>query len=293
VTLDHKLVLRSLHDQFGVEVKGIDLRTVTETRGYPQIRAAFEAHSLLLFRDQDLDEAAHRRLAELFGPIEDLRDTAPGEPAVRAMVSNAASEGSLVADDELRLLDLRANFLWHTDSTFLATPSLTNILVGYVIPSSGGATEWVSTRVGWQRLPSRLRQSARDKIVVHRFAQSRKLIDERLARQAAYTKFPDARWRTTWRNPVNGHEALYIATHACGIEGLSENDGMALINELIDAVTPPQAIYRHHWRVGDVLIWDQRATLHRGTPWNFEEERSLASFVTSALERDGIDSVRP
>jgi len=293
MTLARRLDTSGLHDHFAVEVHDIDLRTVTGAHLYPQIRAAFEEHSLLLFRNQDLDENAHRRLAELFGPIEDLRGAARGQPAVRAMVSNAVTDGALVADDELRLLDLQANFLWHTDSTFLATPSLTNILIGQVIPSSGGATEFVSTRAGWQRMSAGLKRRAQDKIVVHRFSQSRKLIDERLARQAAYTRFPDARWRTTWRNPVNACEALYIATHACGIDGMSEAAGMALINELIDAVTPPEAIFSHRWRPGDVLIWDERATLHRGTPWPFDEVRTLASFVSSARASDGIDSVRP
>ena len=287
------LKLTNLHDNFGVEIHDVDLTRLNTTLVFPEIRAAFEEHSLLLFRDQNLDEDTHRRVAELFGPIEDLRDAPDGTPIERPMVSNVSTNGTLVSDDQLRLLDLQANFLWHTDSTFLQAPSISNMLVGYIFPSTGGNTELVSTRVGWQQMSEKLRQHARDKVIIHRFSQSRKLIDESLARQDIYTKFPDARWRTTWRNPVNGQEALYIATHACGVEGMSEDDGMALINELIDAVTQPEAIYSHQWQPGDVLIWDQRATMHRGTPWPFEKERTLASFVSSARESDGIDSVRP
>ena len=283
-----------LHDDFGVEVHDIDLREVTQDSLYPDIRALFEMHSLLLFRGQDLDEAAHRKLAMLFGPLEDLRNTPPGVPVERAIISNESESGTLADTREMRLLDIQANFLWHTDSTFLPTPSISNILVGYVIPSSGGgATEFVSTRIGWDRMPETLKARARDAIVVHRFSQSRKLVNARLAEQAIYTKFPDTPWRSIWRNPVNGREALYMAAHACGIEGMSEEKGTALINALIEAVTQPTAIYAHQWRVGDVLIWDQRATMHRGTPWSFEEERTLASFVSSALESDGIASVRP
>jgi alpha-ketoglutarate-dependent 2,4-dichlorophenoxyacetate dioxygenase len=283
-----------LHDDFGVEVHGINLRDVTRDKLYPEIRTLFETHSLLLFRGQDLDEAAHRKLAELFGPLEDLRDTPEGKPVERAIVSNESDSGTLAKTREMRLLDIQANFLWHTDSTFLPTPSISNILVGYVIPpSGGGTTELVSTRVGWERLPERLKARARDAIVVHRFSQSRKLVNVRLAEQAIYTKFPDTSWRAVWRNPVNGREALYLAAHACGIEGMSEETGMALIDELINAVTQPKAIYAHQWRAGDVLIWDQRATMHRGMPWNYEEERTLASFVSSALESDGIACVRP
>ncbi len=283
-----------LHEDFGVEVHGVDLRAVTQDHLYPEIRALFEAHSVLLFRRQELDEAAHRKLATLFGPLEDLRDTPDDRPVERAMVSNLSESGALVQTPELRLLDIQANFLWHTDSTFLANPSISNVLVGLVLPpSGGGATEFVSTRLGWERMPEGLRARARDAVVVHRFSQSRRLVNARLAEQAVYAKFPDTSWRAVWRNPVNGREALYMAAHACGVHGEPADKGMALINQLIDAVTPGEAIYAHEWRAGDVLIWDQRATMHRGTAWNYEEERSLASFVSSALESDGIASVRP
>ena len=282
-----------LHEDFGVEVRGIDLREVTQDHLYPEIRALFEAHSVLLFRGQELDEAAHRRLARLFGSLEDLRDTPDGQPVERATVSNRSASGALVQTPELRLLDVQANFFWHTDSTFLPSPSISNVLVGLVIPpSGGGATEFVSTRLGWERMPEALKALAREAVVVHRFSQSRRLVNARLAEQAVYAKFPDTSWRAVWRNPVNGREALYMAAHACGIHGMPEEEGMALINDLIDAVTAREAVYAHEWRAGDVLIWDQRATMHRGTAWNYEEERSLASFVSSALESDGIASVR-
>lgn len=287
------LTTSPLHRDFGVEIRGVDLRAVTADHLYPEIRALFEEHSLLLFRGQDLDEAAHRQAAELFGPLEDLRDAADGQPPERPMVSNAAMAGALVGDAELRRLDLQANFLWHADSTFLSTPALCNMLVGYIIPPSGGATELVSTRVGWERMPDDLKAKAREHVFVHRFSQSRRLVDERLAELPVYAKFPDAHWRAVWRNPVNGREALFIAAHAAGVVGMDEDDGMALVNALIDAVTQPDAIYSHAWRPGDVLLWDQRATLHRGTPWNYDEERTLASFVVSARESDGIASARP
>jgi len=282
-----------LHPDFGVEVRHVDLRRVTADDLYPEIRELFERHSLLLFRDQDLDEPAHRALAELFGPLEDLRDAEAGMAPTRPMVSNVATAGGLTDDAELRLLDIKSNFFWHTDSTFLPTPAISNILVGCTIPSSGGNTEFVSTRAGWARLPDGLRERARDKIVLHSFAHSRGLVDARLAAQEIYTKFPATPWRTTWTNPRNGSEALFLGAHAAGIQGLSQQEGTRLIEELTAAVTGPEAIYSHRWRVGDVLIWDQRAIQHRGTAWNFEEERTLASFVSSARESDGIASARP
>ena len=117
--------------------------------------------------------------------------------------------------------------------------------------------------------------------------------EARLAEQEIYTKFPATPWRTTWRNPLNGTEALFLGAHAANVKGMSKVDGTQLIEALMAAVTGPEAIYSHRWRVGDVLIWDQRAIMHRGTAWNFEEERTLASFVSSARESDGIASARP
>ncbi len=283
----------ALHDDFGVEVHETDLRTVTAKNLYPEIRDLFEQHSLLLFRGQDLDESQHRALAALFGPLEDLRDKEEGVPQPRSMVSNVVQEGKLADENDLHLLDLRSNFIWHTDSTFLPTPAISNILVGYKIPTTGGNTEFVSTRIGWERMPSELKERARDQILLHRFAHSRKQVDDELAEQELYTKFPDTPWRTTWRNPVNGTEALFIAAHAYGARDLPANEGAKLIDDLMAAVTGPEAIYSHKWQVGDVLIWDQRATLHRGTAWPYHEERTLGSFVSSALESDGIASARP
>lgn len=285
--------VQPLHRDFGVEVGGVDLTTVSPET-FPELRALFEEHSLLVFRGQDLSEDDHRRVATLFGPLEDLRDAAMGTPVERPMVSNRSAAGTLVADDEMRLLDIKANFMWHTDSTFLPTPAISNVLVGYVVPTSeGGATELVSTRAGWARMPASLKDRVRDAVFVHRFSHSRSLVDPRLGVLPQYTKYPDTPWRAVWRNPVNGRESLMFGAHICGVVSMNEAEAAALVAEVTEALTPPDAIYAHRWRPGDVLIWDERATLHRGTPWNFDEERTLASFVSSAVESDGIASVRP
>ena len=283
----------SLHDDFGVEVHDLDLREVTANRGYPGIRALFETHSLLLFRGQRIDEEKHRALARLFGPLENLTDSDPDAPPPRPMVSNLASDGTLAGESDLQLLNLKSNFYWHTDSTFLATPSISNILIAYRVPTTGGETEFVSTRMGWQRMPETLRARARGQVFLHRYAHSRRLVDNTLAEQEMFAKWPDTPWRSTWCNPVNGAEALYIAAHAYAVRGLCEEEGRQLLADLTEAVTGPDAIYRHAWHAGDVLIWDQRATLHRGRPWPYDEERTLASIVSSAVESDGLASVRP
>lgn len=95
-----------------------------------------------------------------------------------------------------------------------------------------------------------------------------------------------------WQNPTNGHEALYIASHAFKVDGYDEAESQALLDELIAFCTQPEFVYSHQWNVGDVLIWDQRAVMHRGTPWPYEQPRTLSSICSTATESDGIDLIR-
>jgi len=279
-----------LHEEFGVEVHGLDLRHVTLASGYGDIRAAFEAQSLLLFRDQHLSDEEHLAFARLFGPLED-REVRP-EPEI-CPVSNVAVDGTTAPEDDSLTLNLKANQLWHTDSTFLPAPALANVLQARILPSTGGETEFVSTRAGWRRLNPSLQEKARTAVLWHRYAHSRARIDPGLAREALFAKWRDQAWRAVWLNPVTGEEALYIASHAYAVDGMGEAEGAALINDLIAAVTGGDAVYAHSWQPGDVLLWDERAALHRGRPWPYQEPRTLVSICVTARDCDGLASVRP
>ncbi len=279
-----------LHPDFGVEIHGVDLRTVTRAEGYPEIRDAFDAHSLLLFRGQNLTDAEQLAFARLFGPLED-RDALP-EPAM-TFVSNVKDDGSVTAEQDLHTLNLKANQLWHTDSTFLPAPALANVLQARVVTATGGETEYVSTRAGWNRLDPALKERLRNAVLHHRFAHSRARIDPELAKLPKFTKWKDQSWRAVWRNPANGAEALYIASHVFAVEGMEAAEGEALVDRLIAAMTPPEAIYTHRWAPGDLIVWDERATLHRGRPWPYGEPRKLASICVTATSADGLETVRP
>ena len=276
-----------LHADFGVEIRDIDLRDVTTDYLYPEIRAAFEAHSLLLFRNQSWDDDQILAFGRLFGPIENRTEG----PDHVALVSNVLPDGSVMPPDAQRLKDLRANMLWHTDSTFLPVPSLANIITARVVPEEGGTTELVSTRAGLKRLPPDLKEAAKGAFR-HRYAHSRQKIDAELAKADHIAKWPEQVWRGVWPNPTNGEEAVYIASHVCGIVGLSDTEAQSLVDRMITCLTEPECVYSHHWQVGDVLIWDERATLHRGMPWPFEQARTLASICVSARASDGLDSMR-
>ncbi|HUV33095.1 MAG TPA: TauD/TfdA family dioxygenase, partial [Devosiaceae bacterium] len=216
-----------LHRDFAVEVHDTDLRWVTTDDGYPLIRAAFEEHSLLLFRGQNLDDEEQLAFARLFGPLED-RDDRP-EPKIGAL-SNMRNDGTLAPEHDLKTRNLKANQLWHTDSTFLPVPALANVLQARVVTSSGGETEFVSTRAGWRALDPGLNERARNAVLRHRYAHSRGQIDAELAHQPHITKWKDQAWRAVWPNPASGAEALYIASHAYAVEGMGDPEGKALID---------------------------------------------------------------
>ncbi|MYB34040.1 MAG: TauD/TfdA family dioxygenase [Gammaproteobacteria bacterium] len=279
--------MRALHKDFGVEIRGMDLREAAVH--FPQIREAFEDHSLLLFRNQYLNEEAHLAFGRLFGTIE-IREKQPENHEDRvSIVSNRREDGCLEDEGSARFMHQRANQLWHTDSTFLPRPALANILTARVIPSSGGATQFVSTRAAWRDLPEKIREKTRNLIFLHRYAHSRKAVSESAANLDIVTMWPDTKWRAIWRNPVNGTESLYLASHAYGVDGMDEQEGRLLINELIEFSTEPHRVYSHQWLPGDVLVWDERATMHRGTSWPYGEERTLASICITASEFDGLD----
>ena len=285
--------LAPLHPRFGVEVHDIDLRRVKAGEGYPAIRRAFEAHSLLLFRNQQLDDEAHLALGALFGPVEDRSMGRNGPKPRMDNVTNRLEDGRISAPEDFHTLNLKANQLWHTDSTFLPVPALANILAARVLSSQGGETEFASTRAAWQDLPDDLKTRASHAVLRHHVAHSRAKISPALARQEQFTKWPEQAWRAVWRNPANGEDALYIASHAFAVNGLPPEEGQALIDELIAFATRPGTVYVHAWQPGDVLIWDERAMLHRGRPWPYGEERTLASICVSAQDADGLDRVRP
>lgn len=285
-----ELTTRPLSQHFGVEVLDLDLTAMTGERLYPQVRALFEAHSALLFRRQSVTPEDHIRIAALFGPLEDRKadEKKPGDAFEVSQVSNVLADGSVSGEMDLHTLNLKANQLWHTDSTFLPVPALANLLIGRVVTSSGGETELASTRAAWRDIPEALKARVRDRVVWHRYSHSRARISPELAKLPKFNKWPDRPWPAVWRNPVNGSEALYIASHAFKVGGMSEVEGAALIDELVAFCTRPEYVYSHRWQPGDVLIWDERSTLHRGMPWPYDQPRTLSSICVSVTDADGL-----
>jgi alpha-ketoglutarate-dependent 2,4-dichlorophenoxyacetate dioxygenase len=186
----------------------------------------------------------------------------------------------------------KANQLWHTDSSFKRVPALASVLSARVIPARGGETEFVSTRLAFEQLDAGLRNKLENCFAWHDYAHSRSQISADLASPEERAALPPQCWRMVWKNPVNGRGAVYLASHAYAVEGMEASAGKKLIEELTEAATGPGTSYQHQWRKGDVVMWDNRATMHRGRPWPAHEARLMVRTTISATEADGVDTMR-
>ena len=286
--------LIAIGPDFGVEVRGITLVDVaTSASAYETLRAAFEEHSVLLFRDQQVTDDVQAAFSRAFGPLERVKSGSEGAGTFYSRLHNIASDGTVVPETHRQALTARANQLWHTDSSFKKTPALASVLSARIVPRQDGETELTSTRQAWTRMSPSMRSKLRDAVVTHAYAYSRDQIDPELMTTAERSALPPVRWRITWRNPVNGRPALYLASHAYAVDGLAAAAARTLLNTLIADATRPEFIYRHCWRPGDVLMWDNRATMHRGRTWPPDQARSMVRTTISAVEADGLSDLRP
>lgn len=285
---------RQLGPGFFAEVRGVGLADVAERDdAYAFVRAAFEEHSVLLFRGQPITDELQVAYSKRFGPLEIAKVASLGEGTPFSILTNIdRATGKLVPPDHKEALRARANQLWHTDSSFKETPALASVLSARMIPPAGGETEFASMRRAWERLPEATRARLAGAISHHDYAHSRGRIAPHLASEREKNALPPVRWPVRWRNPVNGRDALYVASHTCAIEGMQKEEALALLDELIALATAPGHTYLHAWAPGDVIMWDNRATLHRGRPWPDDKPRHVVRTTISATDADGLADMR-
>ena len=279
---------------FAVELRGVTIAdVVSDPAAYSAVRAAFEEHSLLIFRDQVVEDESQLAFSRCFGPPEVTKVGSQGTGTHFVILSTIGEDGKVVPPDHRLALRNRANQLWHTDSSFKKVPALTSALSARIIPARGGETEFVSTRLAFERLEPELRQKLENSFAWHDYAHSRGQIAADLASPEERAALPPQCWRMVWKNPSNGRSALYLASHAYAIEGMDLSAGKKLLDELMIAATAPRTSYVHNWRSGDVVMWDNRATMHRGRPWSAHEARLMVRTTISATAADGLDGMRP
>lgn len=279
---------------FAAELRGVALAdAVADDDVYAAVRAVFEEHSVLVFRDQDITDEGQLAFSRRFGPPEITKVGSASAGTYFAVLTTIGEDGKVVPADHRLSLRNRANQLWHTDSSFKRVPALTSVLSARVIPVRGGETEYVSTRLAFERLQPALRTKLENSFAWHDYAHSRSQIAPGLATPEERAALPPQCWRMAWKNPANGRSALYLASHAYAVEGTEPAAGKKLIDDLMQAATAPGTSYVHGWRGGDVVMWDNRATMHRGRPWPAHEARTIVRTTISATEADGLETMRP
>jgi alpha-ketoglutarate-dependent 2,4-dichlorophenoxyacetate dioxygenase len=279
---------------FAAELRGVTLAEIaTNDAAYAAARAAFEEHSVLVFRGQDVSNDSQLEFSRRFGPPEITKVGSLGTGSHFVILTTIGPDGKVVPADHRYAMRNKANQLWHTDSSFKSVPALTSILSARTIPDNGGETEFVSTRLAYDRLDPASHQRLDNSFAWHHYGYSRGKIAAGLATGDELAALPPQCWRMVWKNPVNGRKALYLASHAYAVEGLEPAEGEKLIDELTQAATAPDTSYVHAWKAGDVVMWDNRATMHRGRPWPAHEARHMVRTTISATAADGLESMRP
>ena len=279
---------------FAAELRGVTLAEIAaDDAAYTAARTAFEEHSVLVFHGQDVTDDVQLAFSRRFGPPEVTKVGSLGTGTHFVILSTIGEDGKVVPADHRLALRNKANQLWHTDSSFKRVPALTSVLSARILPTRGGETEYVSTRLAFDRLDPALRKKLENSFAWHDYAYSRGQIAPDLANPEERAALPPQCWRLAWKNPANGRSAIYLASHAYAIEGMEQAAGKKLIDELMDAATAPGTSYLHNWRSGDVVMWDNRATMHRGRPWPVHEARLMVRTTISATEADGLETMRP
>jgi len=263
-------VITAVHPCLGAEVAGVDLAHPLADDAFARIAAAFDEHSVLVFRGQHLTDEQQMAFSVRFGPLETTVRTMGNEDRLGAHIvdlSNTDQHGRPMPWTDRRMLYHSGNQLWHSDSSFKPVPAHSSALSARVIPPEGGETEFASMRVAYEALPDDLRRQVDGKVVVHSFGFSRSLIDPGIGTEVG-REYPPVRHALVRANPANGRKAVYVGSHAWFVEGMSIDDSRILIARLLETTTRPDRVYRHTWRVGDLVMWDNRCILHRGRPWD-------------------------
>lgn len=283
---------------FVAEVGDVDLSQPLAEEDFQAICEAFWRYAVLVFPGQHLTQTQHMAFAQRFGPLEagsaSQRKDAPRRlPEGLVDISNLEPGLEKWAPDSRRRLFGMANRIWHTDASFLRRPGLASLLYARRIPPVGGHTEFADQRAGYEALPEATKQRLAGRVAEHSIFHSRARIgftDFNAEDRARMPPVPQVVVRTL---PESGRRSLYVASHAGRILGMDEAEGRALIDELIAHTTQRQFVYTHRWREHDLVMWDNRCTLHRGLPyddlrWERDLQRATVLDTLNTCEREGV-----
>src|SRR5580698_9337118 len=274
--------IRPLHPVFAGEVSDIDCRKPLSPEEIDAVEAGMNEYAVLIFRDQDLTDEEQIAFTRHFGELENYNT--PGHVRKRedqrlgpgiADFSNLDKHGKIMSDEDRVWFFKLGDRLWHSDSSFRPVPAKYSLLSGRVLPSWGANTEFADMRAAYDALDARTKAEVEDLVCEHSLAFSREAIgftdltpEERIA-------FRPIRQRLVRTHPVTGRKSLFLSAHAGTIEGWTIPEARMFLRDLTEFATKDRFVYSHEWRVNDLVIWDNRTTMHRARRFDRNEVRDV------------------
>jgi len=275
------ITIRKLHPQFCAEIGGVDTGAPMDDATFAEIRAALDEYSVLVFHDQSLDDERQVAFSRRFGPLETAGKANPATGTHFARQSNLdINTDAVIPPEDRRMIYQKGNYLWHSDSSFKAVPSLCSLLSARIVPPEGGNTEFATMRGAYDALPDEIKDKLQGLVAEHSLVYSRGTVSDTALTPEMKAELPGA-WQTMVRvNPTDGRKSIYAGAHASHVIGWPRQEGRDFINWLTEFATQPQFCYSHAWRQGDLVIWDNRSVLHRATAYDTVRHKRLMQRTT-------------
>ena len=279
-----------LTTHIAAEVEGIDLREPLSAAQIAEIHDAMDRYAVLVFHNQPVTNEQHLAFTTQLGPVEDtrrntLRAAADFRlPPTFADVSNLDREGKPFGADDRRRLFAIGNRLWHSDSSFKAIPAKYSLLRAVRIPSKGGNTEFAHMGAAYEALDEDTKALIEDLVCEHSQLFSRELIGFTEFTPEERERFKPVRQRLVRTLPRTGRKSIYLSSHAGIIVGWPLPEARLLLRDLTEHATQREFVYSHKWAVGDLVIWDNRQTMHRGRAFPTDEARDVRRTTVSGSE---------
>lgn len=282
------LQLKPLTPVIGAEASGIDITRPLAPEEVRAIEDAMDRHAVLVFRNQPMDQDQQIRFAQHFGPLDlGLRKLKGGahrfKYAELADISNVKADGEVADRAHAKIVGNLANQLWHSDSSFQRPRAKYSMLSSVIVPPGGADTEFADLRAAYDALPPDLKALAETHDAIHYALHSRFLLGDTEYTEEQRRSIPPTRWPLVQTDPRSGRKILYVGIHCCEIPGMTVAEGRMLIADLIEHATQRDFVYRHQWQVGDLVMWDNTATLHRGRRYDFSLRRELRRATTEEV----------
>lgn len=273
---------------FAAEATGIDLREPLTPAQIKAVEEAMDQHAVLVFRDQNLSQTQQIEFAKSLGPLDMGLRKLKGGPhrldyAELADISNVKVDGEVADRAHAKIVGNVANQLWHSDSSFQKPRAKYSMLSAVTVPVFGGETEFADLRMAWDDLPDWRQRQVEGLRAVHYALHSRFLLGDTQYTEEQRQAIPPASWPLVQTDPRTGRKILFVGIHACEIEGMTLAEGRMLLLDLMEHATQRQFVYQHHWQVGDLVMWDNTSTVHRGRWFDFTERRELRRATTEEV----------